>query len=114
MNKKLSNIKIGSLTIITGAMFAGKTSLLIEKYNQLKDSRKCLVFKPTIDKRYSSNNIVSHQGEEIKAVSITNIEEIEQCKEQAESIFIDEIHFFKSNTIPYLEELIKQNKEIIV
>ncbi|CAG8664356.1 10361_t:CDS:2 [Ambispora gerdemannii] len=104
----------GSLTVITGAMFAGKTSLLIEKYNQLKDFRKCLVFKPSIDKRYDSNNIVSHQGEGIRAISITNIEEIEQYKEQAESIFIDEIHFFKPNVVPYLEELIKQNKEIIV
>src|SRR4051794_20572552 len=113
MNKSLDNIR-GSLTVITGPMFAGKTSLLIEKYNQLKNFRKRLVFKPSIDKRYSSINIVSHRGEEIKAISITNIEEIEQYKEQAEIIFIDEIHFFKPNIVPYLEELIKQNKEIIV
>jgi thymidine kinase len=60
------------------------------------------------------NDIVSHQGEKTKAISITNIAEIEQYKEQAENIFIDEIHFFESDTVSYLEELARQDKKIIV
>ncbi|CAH1755876.1 13954_t:CDS:2 [Entrophospora sp. SA101] len=104
----------GSLTIITGPMFAGKTSLLIDKYNQCKNYQSCLVFKPVSDKRYSLNDIVSHRGEKITAISITNIAEIEQYKEQAENIFIDEIHFFASDAVPYLEALAQQGKKIIV
>ncbi|CAG8581120.1 5075_t:CDS:2 [Ambispora gerdemannii] len=110
----LIKTSLSSLTVITGPMFAGKTSLLTEKYHQCKNYQPCLVFKPVIDKRYSLNDIISHSGEKIAAISITDIAEIEQYKEQEENIFIDEIHFFKSDIVPYLEELAKQGKKIIV
>src|SRR6185436_13143760 len=62
INRK-NNHKIGSITVIIGNMFSGKTGLLISKYNQNKNYRKCLAFKPTLDDRYSEVEIISHDKE---------------------------------------------------
>ena len=113
VNKK-NNHKIGSITVITGNMFSGKTGLLIAKYNQSKNYRKCLVFKPVLDNRYSETEIVSHDKDKIKAIPINSIQDIERYKDQGENIYIDEIHFFKEDVNTYLNNLANQNKEIVV
>src|SRR3954451_23387028 len=109
-----NNHKIGSITIITGNMFSGKTSLLIDKYNQNKNYRKCLAFKPTLDDRYSETEIVSHNKDKIKAIPINSIQDIEKYKGQFDNAYIDEIHFFKEDVNTYLNNLASQNKEIVV
>src|SRR6185369_12095308 len=116
-NRK-KNHKIGSITVITGNMFSGKTGLLIAKYNQNKNYRKCLAFKPTLDDRYSETEIVSHDRDKIKAIPITTIQEIDKYKDQFDSVYIDELHFFSRSSQGdevnrYLNELADQNKEII-
>jgi guanylate kinase len=113
INRK-NNHKIGSITVITGNMFSGKTGLLIAKYNQNKNYRKCLAFKPTLDDRYSETEIVSHDKDKIKAIPINSIQDIEKYKDQGENIYIDEIHFFKEDVNTYLNNLASQNKEIVV
>ncbi|CAJ0749197.1 12217_t:CDS:10 [Entrophospora sp. SA101] len=73
-----------------------------------------IIFKPAIDNRYSKSELVSHAGEKITAIPIKDIQEIEKYKEKFTSVFIDEIHFFPPEAISYLNELVRQNKEIIV
>jgi thymidine kinase len=107
--------KIGSITIIIGNMFSGKTGMLIDKFNQNKNYRKCLAFKPTLDTRYSETEIISHDKRSIKAIPITTIQEIDKYKDQIDNIYIDEIHFFKNQNVNrYLNELADQDKEVIV
>ena len=107
--------KIGSIKIIIGNMFAGKTGLLIDEYNRNKNYRRCLAFKPTLDTRYSETEIVSHDKEKIKAIPITDIQDIEKYKDQVDNIYIDELHFFKNQNVNrYLNELASQNKEVVV
>ena len=57
------NTKTGMLTVYAGPMYAGKTTALIA---ELEDSLECgsnvLVVKPSIDNRYSDEDIVSHDG----------------------------------------------------
>jgi len=114
INRK-NNHKIGSITVIIGNMFSGKTGLLIAKYNQNKNYRRCLAFKPTLDTRYSEAEIVSHDKKSIKAIPISTIQEIDKYKDQAENIYIDELHFFKNQEVNrYLNELANQNKEVVV
>jgi len=113
INRK-NNHKIGSITVIIGNMFSGKTGLLISKYNQNKNYRRCLAFKPTLDDRYSETEIVSHDKDKIKAIPISSIQDIEKYKDQGENIYIDEIHFFKEDVNTYLNNLASQNKKIVV
>ena len=53
----------GWIEVICGSMFAGKTEELIRRANRLDYAKKkYLVFKPTIDDRYSATEIVSHSN----------------------------------------------------
>ena len=55
------DLEIGSIEVITGPMFAGKSEELLRRINRLKYAKKkFLVFKPTIDNRYSETEVVSH------------------------------------------------------
>ena len=60
----LENIHLrqcGSIEVICGSMFSGKTEELIRRINRVKIAkRKIQIFKPTIDSRYSKTDIVSH------------------------------------------------------
>src|SRR4051794_205354 len=107
----------GSLIVITGPMFAGKTKKLIEYYYELKSKGKSiLAFKPVIDERYSQTEIVSHDGEKISAVAIQNIEDIAQfLDKKTDVILIDEIQLFFSEEIAgYLDNLAKEGKKIVL
>ena len=51
----------GSIEVITGSMFCGKTDELIRRLRRATIARqKVKVFKPAIDNRYSELEIVSH------------------------------------------------------
>jgi thymidine kinase len=112
--------KIGSITVIIGNMFSGKTGLLIDKYNQNKNYRRCLAFKPTLDNRYSETEIISHDQKAIKAVPINSIRDLEKHKDQFDNAYIDEVHFFSredkegGEVNRYLNELANQNKELVI
>src|SRR5436190_21606781 len=117
----MTDRKIGSITLIIGNMYSGKTSLLIAKYDQNRNYRRCMAFKPTLDTRYHEEKIQSHNGEVVRATPINKIEDIEKYKDQFDCAYIDELHFFARNedgspnlTVnQYLNELANQDKEII-
>ena len=53
----------GSIEVICGSMFSGKTEELIRRLKRAKIARQRVeIFKPAIDVRYSEENIVSHRG----------------------------------------------------
>jgi|SRR5437773_9340078 thymidine kinase len=107
------NKKIGTTKIITGPMFAGKTTALIREYNNINPFRKILVFKPQMDNRYSSSEIVSHNKKRIKAEIISHPSEIEDLlTPKINDIIIDELHFFPPDCYIYLEKLSKKGINI--
>jgi thymidine kinase len=53
----------GTLTVFCGPMFAGKTEGLIERVLLAKKAVR--VYKPTIDTRHKSSEIISHGGRKI-------------------------------------------------
>ena len=68
---------MGTLELIYGCMFSGKTSKLIDRYNELKDKHKCLAVNYIFDKRYTNGNkIVSHDKVSIDCVCIQDLEEL--------------------------------------
>ena len=53
----------GWIEVICGPMFAGKSEELIRRIKRLEYAKKkTLVFKPLIDNRYSTNEVVSHSN----------------------------------------------------
>lgn len=90
-----------SLELIVGPMFSGKTTLLIEKYNeQVNRGEKCLAINFALDKRYGENQIISHDGKAIDCISILTLDELEEntdyngIVENYDYIFINEAQFF--------------------
>jgi len=53
----------GSVEVITGSMFCGKTDELIRRLRRATIARqKIQVFKPVIDNRYQVEKVTSHAG----------------------------------------------------
>ena len=59
----------GSIEVITGSMFSGKTDELIRRLRRAHIARqKIQVFKPAIDNRYAVEKVTSHAGARVSPV----------------------------------------------
>jgi len=109
---------MGSLEIIMGPMFSGKTELLINKYNLAKfdNPKKIIAYNYFKDTRYGDNIIASHNGLTIPSNNIENLNQIFQDNNFSDKtfIFINEAQFFpelKSNVIKLVELF---NKNVVI
>jgi thymidine kinase len=90
-----SNNKHGTLKLVLGPMFSGKTTELIRDIRLLKIIQKtALVIKPLIDNRYSNDMIASHNLEKEKSVCSSNLETLDILVKEYDTVIIDEGHFF--------------------
>ena len=113
--KIYSNVSSGSVEVICGSMFSGKTQELIRRLKRLKVAKKnFIVFKPAIDIRYKKNKIVSHNQDSINATVVNNIAEIQNLISDEEVIAIDEAQFFDETLISLCNDLANKGKRIIV
>lgn len=99
--------KKGWVEVITGPMFAGKTEELIRRVKRMEYAKKnYLVFKPAIDVRYSSNEVVSHNKKSVNAINISHGSDIKRyLKRDTQAIVIDEVQFFDDSLVKYVQEL---------
>ena len=114
----------GRLEVITGCMFSGKTEELIRRLERVRIARKEIVlFKPTIDNRYSESAIVTHYGRQFAAhllppgeESLSMLERIvsQGAIESATVVAFDEGNFFSSKLPKLCEELVVRGKRVIV
>lgn len=94
------------LTLVLGPMFAGKSTYLINKANELLNNGvkqdEILLINHSSDIRYDTNKICSHNGEKINSKSMSNLTEItiniinntKNLYSNLKYIFIDEAQFF--------------------
>src|SRR6185437_10301578 len=113
MLKKLPNN--GSLTIITGPMFAGKTEELLRQIRRAHYAqKKFLIFRPLLDNRYSTEKIVSHLNNSHAAISLQTSQEIFQhLTSETEIIFLDELQFFDAQSILIIKNLVQEGYQVI-
>ena len=106
----------GYIEVITGPMFAGKTEELIRRIKRLEYAKKnIVVLKPTIDKRYSIDEIVSHSNLRTKSYTISSSSEImKYVYDDTYAVIIDEVQFLDMETPNVLNELANQGKRVIV
>lgn len=99
------------LTVITGPMFAGKTTELIRRLRAEK--RPWEAFKPAVDNRYAVDAIVSHEG---RRAAVTVVEEACEIVEglDAEAVYIDEAQFFGASLVPVVRWLLDHDKQVTV
>lgn len=106
----------GWLEVITGCMFAGKTEELIRRVRILQYAKKKIViFKPSIDDRYSEVDVVSHSGESIQAFAIEKASQIlDLIEEDTEVVAIDEVQFFDDEIIKICDHLANNGVRVMV
>ena len=108
--------KPGWIEVICGPMFAGKTEELIRRVIRMDYAKKkYIIFKPTIDNRYSVSEVVSHNKRKVNAVCITSSNEIDKyLTDDYEAVIIDEVQFFDDKVVEKAHELAERGLRVIV
>ncbi len=114
----------GQLEVIAGCMFSGKTEELIRRLERVRIARGAiLLFKPTIDDRYSTTAVMTHYGREFAAHLLApgeeTMETLEQAvgaaaMEEAAVVAFDEGNFFSALLPDLCEALVERGKRVIV
>ena len=108
--------KLGSIEVICGPMFAGKSEEIIRRIRRIEYAkRKVVCFKPKIDNRYSLNEIVSHNKNRKASYVISSSQEIMPfIDETTYAVVIDEVQFFDEGIIDVCENLANLGIRVIV
>lgn len=106
----------GSVEVICGSMFSGKTDELIRRLRRAVIARqKVQVFKPAIDVRYAVEKVTSHAGSDFDAVPVQNAAEIRtRLEKDVTVVAIDEAQFFDAAIVDLVEELAATGRRVIV
>jgi thymidine kinase len=105
----------GRVEVICGSMFSGKTEELIRRMKRAKLSRqKVEIFKPSIDIRYSEEDVVSHEGHAIPSTPVESAASILLMGSDADVLGIDEAQFFDEQIVDVCNELANRGIRVIV
>jgi thymidine kinase len=107
--------RLGTLTVVCGSMFAGKTEELIRQARRaLYGRKKVQVFKPAIDTRFAENMLVTHEGVRLDAIPILNVAEMkEKLDPDTDVICIEEAQFFDDSLVSWAVHLADNGKQVI-
>lgn len=106
----------GSIEVICGSMFSGKTDELIRRLVRAKIARqKVEVFKPAIDIRYAQEKVTSHTGADFDAIPVQQANEI-PAKLQADTtvVGIDEAQFMDAAIVGIVQDLAARGVRVLV
>ena len=105
MNAMRGNL--GWIEVICGPMFSGKSEELIRRLRRAEIARQRVqIFKPIIDQRYASDQIVSHDDGRIHAEAVNNAMEVQaKLDVRTEVIGIDEAQFLGEAMIDFVVRL---------
>ena len=107
-------INHGSVEIITGPMFSGKTEELIRRLRRAVIANlEVQVFKPEIDDRFSSDHVVSHLDDRAPAISVPDAFKITTLA-TAPVVGIDEAQFFDADILTVVHDLAATGTRVIV
>ena len=106
----------GSIEVVTGSMFSGKTDELIRRLRRATIARqKVQVFKPSIDNRYAVEKVTSHAGPAYDATPIQYAKKIfENLDSDTTVVGIDEVQFFDDEIVQVAGELAERGLRVII
>jgi thymidine kinase len=106
----------GSIEVICGSMFSGKTDELIRRLIRATIARqKVQVFKPAIDVRYAAEKVTSHAGSDYQAVPVEKAAEIPGKLEADTTVVgIDEAQFMDADIVGVVQQLAEQGRRVLV
>ncbi len=107
----------GWIEVICGSMFSGKTEELIRRLRRAQFAQQRIaIFKPTIDTRYHSTKVVSHDDTSIPSTPVHTATEILDLVDLShiEVVGIDEGQFFDDALPEVVNQLANNGKRVII
>jgi thymidine kinase len=107
---------LGSIEVIVGSMFSGKSEELIRRLRRAEIAKqKVMVFKPKIDDRYAADHVVSHSEMRMPSLTVGHAAEIlAAVKPDTEVVGIDEGQFFDATLTDVASALADRGIRVIV
>lgn len=106
----------GSIEVVCGSMFSGKTDELIRRLVRATIAKqKVQVFKPAIDIRYAVEKVASHTGSTFDAIPVQKAAEIRSKLDQDTTVVgMDEAQFFDPEVVIVAQELAARGVRVLV
>jgi len=105
----------GSIEVVCGCMFSGKTEELIRRLRRATIAKqKVEIFKPSVDTRYDEEDVVSHNRTAIRSTPVQFASDILLLTGESDVIGIDEAQFFDDQIIEVCRKLANSGKRVIV
>jgi thymidine kinase len=111
-----STVPTGSLTVITGSMFSGKTEELIRRLRRALYARRSVqVFKHALETRSDFTEIRSHNGVPHEAGAVSTSEELlERIEPETVVVAVEEAQFFDEGIVDACRSLADSGYQLIV
>lgn len=108
-------MKRGSIEVICGSMFSGKTEELIRRLKRAKFAKQHVeIFKPKIDTRFSEDDVVSHDRTVIRSTPVDSSGSILLMSGDVDVVGIDEAQFFDEGLVDVCNQLANQGIRVII
>jgi thymidine kinase len=106
----------GSIEVICGSMFSGKTDELIRRLRRATIARQQVqVFKPVIDNRYAEEKVTSHAGADFDATPVNRAADIPALIQPDTTVVgVDEAQFFDAEIVEITRDLAERGLRVIV
>ena len=105
----------GRIEVVCGSMFSGKTEELIRRIKRAVFARQRVeIFKPSIDTRYSEEEVVSHDRNTILSTPVDTSASILLLASDIDVVGIDEAQFFDEGLVEVCNELANRGVRVIV
>lgn len=107
--------KAGSIEVICGSMFSGKTEELIRRMKRAQfANQKVEIYKPAVDVRYSEDEVVSHDSHSIPSTPIDSPASMLLLSSDVEVVGIDEAQFFDETIVEVVQTLANRGVRVII
>ena len=105
----------GWIEVVAGSMFSGKTEELIRRLKRAQYAKqRTELYKPMIDKRYSEEEVVSHDEKFIRSTPVESAQNILLLANEIEVVGIDEAQFFDVGLIDVCNSLADSGIRVVV
>ena len=106
--------KSGCIEVVCGSMFSGKTEELIRRLRRAQfANQKIAIFKPSIDKRYSDVEVVSHDFHKITSRPVKEAAQMLDIEPDVQVVGIDEAQFFGEELVDVCQTLANRGVRVI-
>ena len=108
--------RLGSITVVCGSMYAGKSEELIRRARRaLYAKKKVQVFKPSIDLRFDDQMVVTHMGVKHEALPVATVSEMEDAIDpEVDVLCVEEVQFFDDSIIDLAVRLADSGVDVVL